>query len=133
MSELKPCPFCSASAEEWFDQPEDLYKVLIEHNPTCPLVDVMFEYTERHTLYEKWNTRADDWQPIETAPKDGTIIVAIRENGCGYDLPVLVKRTVKYPEYPWEEVHGENAYPDGRLDYWMPLPEPPQETTNEDN
>lgn len=62
------------------------------------------------------------WQPIETAPKDGTEILACTEGfpeshrivhwysdaGCWWDHDGLFD----YPDDPW-------------LTHWMPLPEPP--------
>jgi len=67
--------------------------------------------------------RADlvpQWQPIETAPKDGTEILTIRSNGfigkgVWYDNPFGRKDTVI-----------ENA--SGKwwsVTHWMPLPAPP--------
>lgn len=65
-----------------------------------------------------------DWQPIETAPKDGTSILG-------------------YPHFRVTHWQAEDCYPapgwvsewdyslelyitDTKLSHWMPLPEPPQ-------
>lgn len=79
----------------------------------------------------RWNgdteyIRADlvpQWQPIETAPKDGTEILTLRSNGhiakaIWYDNPFGRTDTVI-----------ENA--SGKwwsVTHWMPLPTPPQPT-----
>lgn len=60
-----------------------------------------------------------EWQPISTAPKDGTIIL------------LYIPRAFTYPTKPgyWWKQHGYwRAYgPDAiRPTHWMPLPEPPQ-------
>ena len=62
------------------------------------------------------------WQPIETAPKDGTRILA----QCGEKTQII-----KNDGWGWRLADlGFNAT-DGFLDYdpthWMPLPEPMQE------
>jgi hypothetical protein len=31
--------------------------------------------------WEFWNTRPNSWQPIETAPKDGTVVIVGRDMG----------------------------------------------------
>jgi hypothetical protein len=75
---------------------------------------------------ETWNRRASPWQPIETAPKDGTTILTLND-GC-----VRLSR--------WnEEKHHANPKPywgflgpwgtryqrEHQPTHWMPLPEPP--------
>jgi hypothetical protein len=60
------------------------------------------------------------WQPIETAPKDGTeIIVWDAEYRHSY-----FARCNSKGEVYWDELYGplENAT------HWMPLPEPPKVT-----
>lgn len=84
-----------------------------------------------------------DWQPIDTAPKDGTEILAWRD-----DSGTLLVRWTSLAEFltdsELEEYDEETTYRDdwfyadfvvgGRLEYdcvpthWMPLPEPPQPT-----
>ena len=72
-----------------------------------------------------------EWQPIETAPKDGTEILltdgAFTHCGRWYD-----KNNPKYPwkfldfTYRWkDELNGwqDNKY---GPTHWMPLPEPPK-------
>ena len=66
------------------------------------------------------------WQPIETAPHDGTVILGWRF------YPVAIRWT-NNAEYPWEAVQigskvipfMANAYAvdDKNLSHWMPLPE----------
>lgn len=60
------------------------------------------------------------WQPIETAPKDGTIV----------DL--LTKDGVRVTDEWWKEDDGEGFWscllPDDEFTHWMPLPAPPLQT-----
>jgi hypothetical protein len=74
------------------------------------------------------------WQPIETAPKDGTCFIGYAENwaeeeGC----PVGVFRCRDWPKGPswsefecvhdFEDYHGQEA----RLTRWMPLHDAPDD------
>jgi hypothetical protein len=73
------------------------------------------------------------WQPIDTAPKDGTAILAhlVYRDGCEHDA-----MTIRWHE-PWQQwvMSGctigiqNNATDEDNLDptHWMPLPEPPAE------
>ena len=68
-----------------------------------------------------------EWQPIETAPRDGQSILA---TGGGLDDSVQI---VSYSEHvgAWETpeatLDDRDDEPDGysRPTHWMPLPEPP--------
>ena len=69
-----------------------------------------------------------EWQPIETAPRDGTVILALRF------YPVAIRWTGHH-EWQWEAIHLGGAFPllrnayvvnDVHLTHWMPLPEPPK-------
>ena len=67
-----------------------------------------------------------DWQPIETAPKDGTVILAWRD---GWVKPTLLlwlaHRDLEAPGWcPYERqpIRPRGSQPT----HWMPLPEPPQ-------
>lgn len=67
-----------------------------------------------------------EWQPIETAPKDGTWIAVISREG-GMDFKPV---TACFCKGLWMEV---DHVLDGKVDYdvwnvthWMPLPEPPK-------
>jgi hypothetical protein len=70
----------------------------------------------------------NDWQPIETAPKDGTVIL-IHHNKKEIET-IYPARWLEdlHPEYPWQVLcsfYGENFLPDVYIRRWMPLPEPP--------
>lgn len=64
------------------------------------------------------------WQPIETAPKDGTRLDLWSENGW------------RYPNAAWDWVGDGMGWTDahhhgsieegGPFTHWMPLPEPPK-------
>lgn len=68
------------------------------------------------------------WQPIETAPKDGTrILFALPYVWCGY---WRCERPVGMPDYRWDETWigwTREAFEDRPLNptHWMPLPDPP--------
>ncbi len=60
-----------------------------------------------------------DWQPIETAPKDGAEFLAWGEYG---DSALVFELCRWSPEYDWpvaDDGYHFIAY------HWMPLPEPP--------
>lgn len=64
------------------------------------------------------------WRPIETAPRDGTAVLALYDNNAYYQHVVVFYTGAK--TYEWEAEMGHNAFPECRLAYWMPLPEPPK-------
>lgn len=75
-----------------------------------------------------------DWQPIETAPRDGIAILGYWEwageiNGIDHDKEIAIifwsgGRT-DYPGFEWV-VRGTDAYAAWlRPTHWMPLPPPP--------
>ncbi len=71
-----------------------------------------------------------DWQPIETAPRDGTKIIAWRP-------AVGVADTMYYAEYEgltggawhWAD-DGDAPHVERQPTHWMPLPPPPKEYNN---
>lgn len=59
----------------------------------------------------------NEWQPIETAPKYGTVFLAWRKHATH---PLMVRYD---PSYDWfANYDGEHVYD---LTHWMPLPKPP--------
>ena len=72
-----------------------------------------------------------EWQPIETAPKDGRIVIGWRY------YPVAIRwDKEKDSNYPWDAIHLDGCYTfddnafvenDDALTHWMPLPEPPED------
>ena len=120
MTDLLPCPFCGGEA-----------KVGTHENPALGVMwflagclrpcDVSPETkifgTEAEAI-AAWNTRATQWQPTETAPRDGTYILAYNR-GIGVEI---VKAT---PDHFWlgrwfAEFECEPTH-------WMHLPNPPTE------
>ena len=71
-----------------------------------------------------------DWQPIETAPKDGTYILAWfappEPDPDDFGEPVIV-RYVDHPTWAWAgmaDVSG--SYNTTCIRLWQPLPAPPE-------
>jgi hypothetical protein len=73
------------------------------------------------------------WQPIETAPKDGTrVLLVVRPEGYG---PVvcggcfMVRRSYRFDQIQSESARWEfdlNYGGDDRPSHWMPLPDLPE-------
>lgn len=65
---------------------------------------------------------AGAWQPIETAPKDGTWVLAVGKNGAGrWTTPQTVRWTGL-----WESpVHDARVEVYHQPTHWMPLPPAP--------
>lgn len=62
----------------------------------------------------------DDWQPISTAPKDGTHFLAYALNGDMY-------RAAYHQDGYFISFCGQPAAHDPEPDFWQPLPSAPQE------
>lgn len=71
-----------------------------------------------------WNTRAPQWQPIETAPKDGTKVlvccIGVSSRTKKREGQIVVDFWNKDFEY-WGEFNRD-YFP---ATHWMPLPTPP--------
>lgn len=67
-----------------------------------------------------------NWKPIETAPKDGTLILLYIYSayGTGHVKTGLIKDGKVWSRYDDGEALGEIT--ESSAWYWMPLPEPPQ-------
>ncbi|MFV7423986.1 Lar family restriction alleviation protein [Stenotrophomonas geniculata] len=83
--ELKACPFCGGREFRDF---EGLAWSRIPECRGCgaramgPFSDV------RRNPVDVWNTRASQWQPIESAPKDGTACIGFSP---GVGCPILIR------------------------------------------
>lgn len=78
-----------------------------------------------------------EWQPIETAPKDGTIIILCDNNG-DVDVGHYIRLTKTEGLWcveganPWETCHDSSYFKSYLTKgfeptHWQPLPEPPEE------
>lgn len=78
-----------------------------------------------------------DWQPIDTAPKDGTKILILDLDGETIEITEWCE---PFPLYDYVQVEGSDLYRKVRTEtdmtgfwngnghrarYWMPLPNPP--------
>lgn len=120
--ELKPCPFCGST---------DIHQVLIglghedEGYQECEGCGASGPVKMGVAAQVKaWNRRASPWQPIETAPKDGTPILAYTpEPRCiNGEIYALAWCNVYNA---WIEAGGEQ-WEDFNPTHWTPLPEPPE-------
>lgn len=70
------------------------------------------------------------WQPIDTAPKDGTIVLVVAKfyNILNLKNPDLSIRPAKYSTFDgyWRVTFPINEDININPDYWMPLPEMPK-------
>lgn len=69
-----------------------------------------------------------EWQPIETAPKDGRLIVVhgIEPGEYGYTEDRPNTTVARWAYGGWQPTRGGGRYDHGiRPTHWMPLPEPP--------
>lgn len=100
------------------------------------LFRIMLEPDEAATLLLTQKDRLDKltWQPIETAPKDGSYILAIVAGGGGRHLEhqagrmfVIRHEGETRSEYDlgWSVYPGFGGARDFNFSHWMPLPEPP--------
>lgn len=110
-AELKPCPFCGGVAEQ-----QNCVVEAVVHCTSCYAVIRRVHARDVDTGIDEsasdWNTRAPQWQPIESAPTDGTRVLL------------------------WDTANGGRAItgawvvgsPDDHetFTHWQPLPAPPE-------
>ncbi len=61
-----------------------------------------------------------EWQPISTAPKDGTEVLAFWSNSCSMGIVLHETRPNRQGRH-WCDEEGYVSDPT----HWMPLPDPP--------
>lgn len=91
----------------------------------------------QHSLMEQYSAVLGEriaaftaWQPIETAPRDGSLILGTD----GLNVGAMWWDPAREPGYPWAFVGEwmgkaqENAWQEGQHGpkHWMPLPAPPK-------
>lgn len=64
-----------------------------------------------------------EWQPFESAPKDGTQILVCHEQLKYWGRPILI---VRWFRGKWCSQDFHNFFPDEEFKCWMPLPEMPK-------
>ena len=65
-----------------------------------------------------------EWQPIDTAPKDGTTILICGHGSNGYFVADAKWDGVAFCLFhPDDDAHTSHCY---HPSHWMPLPEPPK-------
>jgi Lar family restriction alleviation protein len=122
MSALLPCPLCGERAQLHSWEDDDVYLVACDH---CDASTRHCSGASDATL--AWNRRADDWMPIETAPRDGTevlVYAAMPDHLQWADpdkqLRQIVRVTAWHPDAGWcvDELREAS--------HWRPLPEGPR-------
>lgn len=144
--ELKPCPFCKSQRISLitlaYDSGTKKYKYeckecclessihsskayVINSWNTRPLEDALKEQLEKAHARIAELEAANEWQPIETAPNDGTEIMV---------MGVMPKTKKEYIVIAAYDRLGECFMNDLQLvghdflTHWQPLPQPPKES-----
>lgn len=95
----------------------------IEHLRNTPLSEQKKEWTKPKA------EQGDAWQPIETAPQDGTSVLISSSFRVGESSYGVCRRQhdgfVANGGYPcWRAEDRQKVFP-GKITHWMPLPNPP--------
>ena len=123
MSELKPCPFCGCV---------DIFRGYDDNGETCVLYIYCGRCNCQTTVFDNeescvqaWNTRAPQWQPIETAPKTGEQVLTFRHKLNGITIGGFTENW--YQTSFWSNQHKVFVgFPkEIQPTHWMPLPEAP--------
>ena len=91
------------------------------HDDNCPWVEYVHEFKKLLDGLSQLTAREPQgWQPIETAPKDGTWILAYGIDGS---LQRVSWGQTRNDGLQWCTVHGWAHF--RYVTHWMPLPSPP--------
>ena len=115
--ELKKCPFCGEAMAERYSPPYR-YTGFGYHYHTCPTIGCPSSRLEIISNNEdRWNKRADDWQPIKTAPTDGTVVLGYDPSWYDIATPMLYNDGWVFFHIQTETI---------RPTHWMPIPDLPK-------
>lgn len=127
--ELKSCPFCGANSTILYrDNSMSKWRWSVDCDGTTCGASGPIEATEADAV-KAWNTRADGWQDIATAPRDGTLVQLYCARA---ELPVSVGYYENTAGIPWESADRWVMFEmDGMVSafmptHWRPLPAAPQ-------
>ena len=119
MTELRECPFCGGDVQAWEPPDCDFPHV------SCLHCDARLDANTMPRAISAWNRRADDWQPIETAPRDGTRIMVSDGQNIWFDSQRVGKHAgpsnMGMPTTGHEFSRSGGKYPT----HWRPLPKGP--------
>lgn len=86
-------------------------------------IGMLLEWQEKSTteIITAYLEAGDDWQPIETAPKDTFVLI-----NCVYGG---VQRACFYPDNKNQKWRGGSSecYDNNEPTHWQPLPQPPKQ------
>ena len=117
MSNLLPCPLCKGEAGYAMCSGGRKHVIYCtEDECYISLVDYIAV-----DIKNVWNIRAPQWQPIETAPRDGTLFVGYRLGKVGPQPIVALCYGNKHGIF--RDDFKDNAY----ATHWTPLPQPSEE------
>lgn len=130
--DLSPCPFCGGEAYRFTIEESDEVVNIGGDVICCQACGASshVEFGHKENLVSAWNRRslpAPGWQPIETAPKDGTAILTYSK-GCVENEAIIVmwwtSDKAERCGFGWEAYEVSHML---APDLWMPIPIPPEE------
>ena len=127
MSEPERYGTCSDGNGHWGieDEGKVILSGLVSHDACDAVMDILDERDALKAEIERL-TKAGDWKPIHTAPKDGTdVLIAYRD---GYFGCMAVTLTC-WGETSWRHLFA-NEYLMDTPTYWMPVPLAPADEGN---
>jgi len=66
-----------------------------------------------------------EWQPMDTAPRDGTSFIACWLDPFIFDEPYIIAETL-WIDGEWATMYDFLPTASDKPDCWQPLPDPPQ-------
>lgn len=122
---LLPCPFCGGKAATG----GGVNYSFVNCTECMASTNVLLADGHQPTLEEaiaEWNTRAPQWQPIETAPKDGASFIVChinREDSCM--VVSFDDSKMRFDNLVWLAEEGSRYHRD-LFSHWQPCPDLPQ-------
>lgn len=125
-AELKPCPFCGPGQSVvglWHDDVSQRWRVGCGRCG-CSTGISPRDKTETPAI-KAWNTRAPQWLPIESAPKDGAAVLATSSYMTG-ENGELVAWAAVFDQGRERWAATWDGEPLNDATHWQPLPAPPE-------